>query len=202
MFMYYNINIDTISYIGGIKMDEKNVQPLRTREEIEEMKWALRRHCSERDYFMFVFGINTGLRVSDIVPLKVKDVKNKQHIVKKETKTKKIKRFYLNNTLREEIATYIQGMNDEDYLFPSRKGDKNISTTQAYRSLVKAAGMLDRDDIGTHTMRKTFGYHHYKRNKDVATLQTLFNHSAPSITLRYIGITDDEVEATLIDFSL
>ncbi|MGP7815549.1 tyrosine-type recombinase/integrase [Niallia sp. 01092] len=183
-------------------MDEKNVQPLRTREEIEEMKWSLRRHCSERDHFMFVFGINTGLRISDIVPLKVKDVKNKQHVIKKETKTKKIKRFYLNNTLREEIATYIQGMDDEDYLFPSRKGDKNISTTQAYRSLVKAAKMIDRDDIGTHTMRKTFGYHHYQRNKDVATLQTLFNHSAPSITLGYIGITDDEVEATLIDFSL
>lgn len=183
-------------------MDEKNVQPLRTRDEIEEMKWALRRHCSERDYFMFVFGINTGLRVSDIVPLKVKDVKNKLHIVIKEKKTNKVKRFMLNAVLRNQIAEYITGMNDENYLFPSRKGDKNISTTQAYRALVKAATMLDRDDVGTHTMRKTFGYHHYKKNKDVVTLQTLFNHSAPSITLKYIGITDDEVDASMIDFSL
>lgn len=183
-------------------MDEKNVQPLRTIDEINEMKWALRRFGSERDRFLFVFGINTGLRVSDIVPLKVGDVRGKQHVIKREKKTGKVKRFYLNQSLRDEIDAYTQGMDDGDYLFPSRKGDAPISTTQAYRVLTKAAAMLGRDDIGTHTMRKTFGYHHYKRNKDVATLQTLFNHSAPSITLKYIGITDDEVEATLVDFSL
>ena len=66
----------------------------------------------------------------------------------------------------------------------------------------KAAVALGRDDIGTHTMRKTFGYHHYKRNKDVATLQMLFNHSASSITLKYIGITDDEIDKSLENFSL
>lgn len=48
-------------------------------------------------------------------------------------------------------------------------------------------------DIGTHTMRKTFGYHYYKRIKDIATLQQIFNHSVPSITKRYIGITQDEL---------
>lgn len=47
-----------------------------------------------------------------------------------------------------------------------------------------------------------YGYHHYKRNKDVATLQMLFNHSAPSITLKYIGITDDEIDKSLEYFSL
>ncbi|MFB7304054.1 site-specific integrase [Heyndrickxia sporothermodurans] len=181
---------------------EKNVQPLRTQEEIEEMKWALRRFGSERDRFLFVFGINTGLRVSDIVPLKVSDVRGQQHVIKREQKTGKVKRFYLNKALRAEIDAYTNGMADDDYLFPSRKGNAHITPTQAYRVLVKAADMLERKDIGTHTMRKTFGYHHYKRNKDVAALQTLFNHSAPSITLRYIGITDDEIEATLEDFSL
>ncbi|WP_397540271.1 tyrosine-type recombinase/integrase [Rummeliibacillus pycnus] len=56
--------------------------------------------------------------------------------------------------------------------------------------------------MGTHTMRKTFGYHHYKQHKDVAVLQQLFNHSAPSITMKYIGVTEDEVDATMEDFSL
>ncbi|MCY7683256.1 site-specific integrase [Bacillus velezensis] len=183
-------------------MDEKNVQPLRTIDEINDMKWALRRFGTERDRFLFVFGINTGLRVSDIVPLKVGDVRGKQHVITREKKTGKVKRFYLNKALQDEINEYTYGMDDTEYLFPSRKGSAHISTTQAYRVLTKAAVMLGRDDVGTHTMRKTFGYHHYKRNKDVATLQTLFNHSAPSITLKYIGITDDEVQATLEDFSL
>ena len=93
-------------------------------------------------------------------------------------------------------------MQEEDYLFPSRKGNGPISTTQAYRALQKAAAALGREDIGTHTMWKTFEYHHYKRNKDVATLQMLFNHSAPSLTLKYIGITDDEIDKSLENFSL
>ena len=46
------------------------------------------------------------------------------------------------------------------------------------------------DGIGTHTMRKTFGYWFYKQTKDVAKLQSLLNHSPPEITLRYIGITE------------
>lgn len=181
---------------------EKNVQPLRTPQEIDDMKWSLRRHCSERDRFLFVFGINTGLRVSDIVPLRVRDIRAVSHVIKREQKTGKIRRFYINKALRAEIEAYTAGMDDDDYVFPSRKGNAHITPTQAYRQLVKAADMLDRTDVGTHTMRKTFGYHYYRRTNDVAALQTLFNHSAPSVTLRYIGITDEELDASLEDFSL
>ena len=51
-------------------------------------------------------------------------------------------------------------------------------------------------------MRKTFGYQHYKRYKDIAILKEIFNHAAPSITKRYIGITQDEINETLNDFRL
>ncbi|MCM3227534.1 site-specific integrase [Terribacillus saccharophilus] len=183
-------------------MAQRNVQPLRTQEEINEMKWALQRFGIERDRFLFIFGINVGLRISDIVPLKVSDVKDAKHVTIREKKTKKVKRFYLNAKLREDIDNYISTLKNDSYLFPSRKQGFHISTVQAYRILTNAGKMLDRDDIGTHTLRKTFGYHHYKKNKDVATLQTLFNHSNPKVTLKYIGITDDEVEATLSDFYL
>lgn len=56
--------------------------------------------------------------------------------------------------------------------------------------------------VGTHTMRKTFGYHHYKQNKDVAMLQMIFNHSNPRTTLRYIGIAQDEIEESYKNFIL
>jgi integrase len=51
-------------------------------------------------------------------------------------------------------------------------------------------------------MRKTFGYWHYQQYHDVAMLQTIFNHSSPSITLRYIGINQDEIDKSYRDFSL
>ncbi|WP_025783059.1 site-specific integrase [Sporosarcina sp. D27] len=180
----------------------KNVQPLRTAEEIEDMRWALRRYASERDLFMFNIGINSGLRVSDIVPLRVRDVKGKTHVTLRETKTGKTKRFLLPRATRAEVDAYTANMETDDYLFKSRRGDSHITTTQAYRALQKAAEALGRDDIGTHTMRKTMGFHHYRKHKDVATLQHLFNHAAPSVTLLYIGITDDEADATMEDFAL
>ena len=104
--------------------------------------------------------------------------------------------------LQEEIERYTEGKSPDAYLFPSQKGTNPITTTQAYRILNDAADFLGRDDIGTHTMRKTFGYHHYKRFKDVAILQEIFNHSAPSITKRYIGIRQDEINESLNDFRL
>lgn len=191
--------------IGGGSMKEakeKNVQPLRTPKEIEDMKWALSRYCTERDRFMFTFGINTGLRVSDIVPLSVGEVRGKTHVVLREQKTGKIKRFLLPTKLRQEIEVYTAHMADAEYLFASRKGNGHITPTQAYRALVKAGEVLGRDDIGTHTMRKTFGFAYYRQTKDLGFLQEIFNHSAPSITKRYIGITQDEIDETLKDFAL
>lgn len=183
------------------KRDVYDVQPLRSREEIDGMKQALRRWCGERALFMFVFGINTGLRVSDIVALRVADVKDKTHARIVEQKSGKVRTINL-KAIQPEINAYITGMSPDGWLFPSRKGDGHITPTQAYRDLVKAGAMIDRTDIGTHTMRKTFGYHHYKRNKDVAALQEIFNHSAPSITKRYIGIRQDEIDESLDGFKL
>ena len=188
----------------------ENVQPLRTEKEIQEMIFAIerggkgkskRKELAERDVLLFLIGINTGLRVSDIVKLKVKDVKGKNSFIIHEGKTKK-KRTVNISMLKNELDQYTKDKQDDEYLFPSQKGDKHITTTQVYRVLQSAADLLERDDIGTHTMRKTFGYHHYKINKDVAILQEIFNHSAPSITKRYIGIRQDEIDETLNDFRL
>jgi integrase len=178
-----------------------DVQPIRSREQLEDMKWSLKRHCSQRDYIMFLIGINTGLRVSDILKLKTKDLKRKKRITILEGKTKKARTIQLDN-IYSEIQEYIKAVESE-WLFPSRKGDKPISTIQAYRQLNKAAEMADiPDGIGTHSMRKTFGYWHYKQFKDVAQLQMILNHAHPEITLRYIGITAEEIENNLNNFVL
>jgi integrase len=177
-----------------------DVQPIRSLEKLKDMKWSLKKWGSERDYILFLLGINTGLRVSDLLALKVKDVKGKTKLIIKEGKTNKPRTIQLNNVF-DELATYIDTV-DSEWLFPSRKGDKPISKIQAYRQLNKAADMVDIDSVGTHTMRKTFGYWHYKQFKDVAELQMILNHSHPSITLKYIGITNEQIENNLNNFVL
>ncbi|PGD45083.1 site-specific integrase [Bacillus toyonensis] len=178
----------------------KDVQPIRSKEQIEDMKWALKRHCSERDYILFLIGINTGLRVGDLLKLKTSDVIRRKIVKVSEGKTKKVREVNLLN-IYEEVQAYAKS-NDSEWLFPSRKGDKPITTTQAYRQLQKAADFAEVESIGTHTMRKTFGYWFYKQTKDVAKLQTILNHSHPQVTLTYIGITSEEIENDLNTFVL
>lgn len=185
----------------------KIVQPIRSKTKINEMKIELKKKGT-RDYLLFVTGINTGLRISDIIKLKVLDVLNedrtvKSHICIIEKKTSKRKRFKINNTLSREFAEYCKNLNMTDYLFKSRKGQNEpITRIQAYRLLNAVAEKIGLEEIGTHTLRKTFGYWFYKLTKDVVMLQKLFNHSSPSITLAYIGIEQDEIDEAYDEFSI
>lgn len=104
--------------------------------------------------------------------------------------------------LHNEIKRFTESKRPDEYLFKSQKGTKPITTTQVYRILDDAADFMGCDDVGTHTMRKTFGYHHYKQFKDVAILQEIFNHAVPSITRCYIGIRQDKIHESLNDFRL
>ncbi|WP_100400839.1 site-specific integrase [Bacillus sp. FJAT-44742] len=179
----------------------QKVQPIRELEAIDRMKRALKRD-SLRNYFMFVLGLNTGMRISDILPLQVKDVRNKTHIRVKETKTRKSGTFRINRELWQDIADYTEDMQDEEYLFPSRKTNLPLTRVQAYRILRKAADKAGIEQIGTHSMRKTLGYHFYNQTKDVAVLQEIFNHSTPAITKDYIGITQKEIDDKMDNFYL
>ena len=138
-----------------------------------------------------------------MLKLKVEDVRNKSHIVIREQKTSKNKRFLINSNLRRELKDYIKGMEAEEHLFQSRIGtNKPLSRFQAYRIFSEAGRKAKLENIGCHSTRKTFGYHHYQKNKDVALLQKLFNHSSPSITLDYIGITQDIMDESIENFTL
>ncbi|MDO5519929.1 MAG: site-specific integrase [bacterium] len=178
------------------------VQPIRDRKKVEAMKRELLR-SGYRNYMLFLVGINTGLRISDILTLRVKDVKDQTHLTLKEKKTSKIKRLKITG-ISEELNDYIEDMDEEKYLFSSQKGyNQPITRVQAYRILNKAAANVGiKEEIGTHTLRKTYGYHFYQKTKDVALLQELFNHSSPSVTLRYIGINQDVMDKAMDDFVL
>lgn len=176
-----------------------DVQPLKTKNQIHEFLEALgmSKEYGLRNQLLFKIGISTGLRCGDLVALKVEQVKGKSSFKIREGKTKKERTVYLNN-LMADIADYIETLPvGEMYLFPSRKGKGHISTTQAYRIISIAGDMVGNNAVGTHTMRKTFGYIYYQATKDVATLMEIFNHSAQKTTLRYIGITEESIEKSI-----
>ncbi|KOP84170.1 integrase [Cytobacillus solani] len=155
-----------------------------------------------RNYFLFVLGINTGLRISDLLALRVGDVRGKSHIIITEQKTGKLKRFKINNELQQHISKFTINKNTATYLFQSRRGQDRIHRVQAWKILNAAAQEVGLSEIGTHTLRKTFGYHFYQKYKDVAVLQQIFNHSSPAVTMRYIGINQDIMDEAVDGFSL
>ena len=157
---------------------------------------------NKRDLLMFVFGINTGLRISDILKLNISDVKNKQDLCIKEQKTGKFKNFPLNSKLIRLIDEYTQNTEGCVPLFMTKYGNR-LDRIEAYKILNKACKINDVNvNIGTHTLRKTFGYHFYKKYKDIVLLQKIFNHSTPNVTLRYIGIEEDEIFEKYLKFIL
>ncbi|MFD1674076.1 site-specific integrase [Alicyclobacillus fodiniaquatilis] len=186
------------------------VEPIRDKKKIEAMKLLLR-GSNLRDYCLFVLGINSGLRVSDLLRLNIEDVLSERgkvldRITIREKKTGKAKTFPISNNSRKAIEEYLEKRASylrSEPLFASRKGNTHIQRVQAWKALNKAAKAVGiKERMGTHTLRKTFAYHAFKQGQDITLLQKLLNHSAPSITLRYIGITQDQLDDVYLTLNL
>jgi integrase len=182
----------------------KYVIPIRDKRKIEAIKKIL----SPRDRMMFVMGINSALRISDLLTLVVGDVlengKLRTKIAMKERKTGKEKRFPLNHSILNELKTYLQPEWKETRpLFKSRKGHGSIKRDQAHEILSSAGKRVGLDHIGTHSMRKTFAYHVYQQSKkNLGLVQKLLNHSSSADTLRYIGIEEDDMDSAYLKLNL
>lgn len=173
------------------------VQPIKDINLVTELAFYFQKR-NDRDYIMYLCGIYSGLRISDILKLRVMDVKGKKSVSMRETKTGKYKLFPLHPLLKKELERYCKDKSPEEFLIKSREDiNKSIGRSMAYKILRKAANEFGIESMGTHTLRKTFGYHFYQQYKDVATLQKIFNHSHPSITLKYIGIEQDEIDCAI-----
>lgn len=174
------------------------VEPMRDKVKIKQMYYYLTGK-NPKYGLLFKFGLNTGLRISDILPIKVKDVLDEKgefldYLVLKEKKTGKEKKIKINNSLRNDITAYIKSQNllGENYFFLSRKGNY-IGRIQAYRVLKESADIFGVQNFGTHSLRKTWGYWTYKvSNFNIGLIMDTFNHSSQAITLRYIGINQDQ----------
>lgn len=132
------------------------VSPIKDSDDIQAMKDYLR-EWNEMYYMLFITGLNTGLRVGDILTLKVKDVQG-WHIKLRERKTGKQITRRMTKELKKEMRRYVEGKPFHHFLFKSRQGqNKAITRERAYQIIHEAAEELGIDNVGTHTMRKTFG---------------------------------------------
>ncbi len=177
------------------------VESIKKKSDIRKVEQILIKQ-SKRNHLLFTIGTNSGLRISDILALNVGNVKNKNFIQIVEKKTGKFKKFPINSKLKPLIAEFTKGKGLDEPLFTTIFKNRMDRST-AYRIIRKACTDAKIEaNIGTHTLRKTFGYHHYQKFKDVVMLQKIFNHSSPQVTLRYIGIEQEQIEESYHNFIL
>lgn len=168
------------------------VEPIKDKETVREIIKYLKIQ-NERNAIMFGLGVFCGLRISDILNLRVKDARKKWNLRIKQQKTGKTIEIMINRELKKMIDEYTEGMKDTDYLIKSRTGNKAISRTQAYRIMQSIANEFDLGKIGCHSTRKTFAYWLYMDNKkDIGLVQKALGHQSSATTLTYIGM-DQEV---------
>ncbi len=174
------------------------VEPIRDKNKVKQMYNYL--NGQDPKYgLIFKFGLNTGLRISDILPLKVKNIFNENmefldYLILSEKKTGKEKKIKINKALQKALESNVkrQHLSAESFLFSSKKGG-HLGRVQAYRVLKEAAEIIGLQNFGTHSLRKTWGYWTYKISKyNIGLIMDTFNHSSASITLRYIGVNQDQ----------
>lgn len=180
-----------------------NSKPLRTQDQIDDVLFYLRRtRYPERDTFLFLIGINTGLRCSDIVKLKIGTLSHSKRPEIIEKKTGKKRTLFLDN-VQDIVRDYIEGKDDSEWAFPSSYDkSKHITVQNVYKLFKRIDNKLGGIGFTTHSMRRTFGYWYYRKTNNIYYLMELFNHSSQTITMRYIGLTEDELGDSLEGFRL
>lgn len=174
------------------------VEPIRDKDTIQNILHYLK-NKSERNYIMFMIGIYTGLRIGDILRLKIKDVKNKNGIKIKMEKVEKEISIMFNPALKKALDKYCKDKDSNQYLIKSREGyNRAIDKSQAYRIINGIGVVFNLDNIGTHTLRKTFGFHYYySTGKDIVAVQLALGHRDSGTTLRYIGVLQSNINASI-----
>ena len=188
-------------------------QPIKKADDVQRFKEYYLEKKQIRNYTMVTLALNTSLRISDLLHLKWIDVYNfkankyREHIDLVEQKTGKKNSIALNSEatkalelLRRTLVTFYQ----EAYIFKSRIGDNQpIGRICAFRIIKKAVNDLNLEGvISCHSLRKTFGYHAWKKGVPPALIMSIYNHSSIEITKRYLSIDQDDKDEVFLGMNL
>nr|WP_321400221.1 tyrosine-type recombinase/integrase [uncultured Desulfobacter sp.] len=177
-----------------------SVEPIRRQKDIKLIKKILQ--DSPRNLCLFILGINTNLRASDLLKIKVEQVRHLQpgeEITLKEKKTKKQRRINLNRACIEAIQNLLKSIKyeEEDFLFLSNRKDKNALTVPSLSTLVKkwCKDINLKGNYASHTLRKTWGYHQRVTfGVGIPELMVCFNHTSQKQTLDYLCVQPEEIK--------
>ena len=192
-------------------------QPIKDIEKLKIFKeYYEYREPNIRNHALLIFGLNTALRISDILHLcwgQVWDFEKneaKSYLYLQEQKTKKNACIAINSEIHKILKRLFSSGSSESTLMPdtmifkSRKGcNQPLSRIQAFRIIKKAAAYAGYpENVSCHSLRKTFGYHAWKQGISPAILVNIYNHSSYQITKRYLGIEQDEKDTAYLNVKL
>ena len=187
--------------------------PIRSLDELTAFRsYYFNKEVNLRNYMLICMGLNTALRISDMLQLKwgnVYDFDRKhyvKHIVVCEGKTGKETRIAINNNLIEAFEMYmgsLKSVSGNDYIFTGKTKGTHLSRSQAFRIITHVAEALNMENgISCHSLRKTFGYYAWKYGTPPAMLMEIYNHSSYEITKRYLGIKQDDRDNVFLKVNL
>jgi len=197
---------------------DHRANPIKNMNDIIMIKDYFRSKGRYRDELLFVAGINFGLRIGDLLNIKIGDILDENFNYRNpfyvtESKTKKPRKVYINEAVNESFSNYIENharytgrISFDDYIFWGQGNNCMTRRNADYilRNAMKDLGMSY--NCGTHMLRKTFAYWTLKtardQNRALYYLQKALNHSSSSVTLFYAGITDDEIMNTYMSLNL
>jgi len=178
------------------------VEPIRDLQAIQRIKHRLKDH--PRNLCLFVLGINSAFRASDLLAIKaymVKDLNVQDDLVLRERKTGKIRRVTINQPTLEALRGLLSSypFKDDDYIFKGRKDVLGVPVvTNLVKHWCKSVGL--KGNYGSHTLRKTWGYHQRMTfNAQIPQLMTAFNHASQQQTLCYLCIQPTEIKALYLN---
>ena len=192
--------------------DMSTTEPIRNKCKLEKFRnYYMNVSPNERNYLLIITGLNTALRISDILSLKWGDIYDctthtvKSRIKLKEKKTGKTANIAVNSSLRDAIKNVVSDCSapdPESYIFTGR-GNNPMNRSTAYRIVKRAANYVGlTSDVSCHSLRKTFGYFAWKRGVQPAILMSIYNHSSFAITKRYLGIDQDDKDKVYLKNNL
>jgi len=199
-----------IKYFGGqhLTLPMKDVKDIHALlfyllNKVERSKTQIKEYQADRNYMFILIGLNTAFRAEDLLQLRVCDLNG--YISIKENKTGKMQNFRMNSALMAAIKKYVERweLSNFDYMFKGQKKVQDgkpyslpITRIQAYKIVNQAGQAIGlRYTFGLHSLRKTFGYQYIKNGGKLLTLQKMYNHDSPDVTLRYVMWGTDDAEA-------